>query len=73
MSKAVEMSYKTYPLNNPDDLYTNAKRVGYKQGFEEAEDMFESWLKEMFISKVPVVYTQEKILEEFNKFKTSDK
>lgn len=38
MSKrATEKSYEAYPLNDPNNLDTNARRVGFKQGYELAE------------------------------------
>ena len=46
MSKAVEKAYKAYPLTEDNHLNHewNAKRVGFQQGYEQAEkDMELTW------------------------------
>jgi len=46
MSKAVEKAYKAYPLTEDNHLNheRNAKRVGFQQGYEQAEkDLELTW------------------------------
>ena len=46
MSKAVEKAYEAYPLNESNRLNHNwnAKRVGFQQGYEQAEkDLALTW------------------------------
>ena len=46
MSKAVEKAYKAYPLTEDNRLNheRNAKRVGFQQGYEQAEkDLELTW------------------------------
>lgn len=46
MSKAVEKAYEAYPLNEENHLNHewNAKRVGFQQGYEQAEkDLELTW------------------------------
>jgi len=46
MSKAVEKAYKTYPLTEDNRLNheRNAKRLGFQQGYEQAEkDLALTW------------------------------
>ena len=46
MSKAVEKAYKAYPLTKDNRLNheRNAKRVGFQQGYEQAEkDLELTW------------------------------
>lgn len=59
MSKAVEKAYKAYPLTEDNHLNheRNAKRVGFQQGYEQAEkDLELTWedVREMCTQSVLV-------------------
>ena len=53
MNKAIEKAYEAYPLNKENHLNLgwNAKRVGFQQGYEQAEkdliDKAVEWIKEI--------------------------
>ena len=49
MSKAVEKAYKAYPLTEDNHLNHewNAKRVGFQQGYEQAEEDLELTWKDI--------------------------
>lgn len=54
MSKAVEKAYKAYPLTEDNHLNHewNAKRLGFQQGYEQAEkDLELTWEDMMIIHK----------------------
>ena len=54
MSKAVEKAYEAYPLTEDNRLNheRNAKRVGFKQGYEQAEKDICEWLEENAVNFV---------------------
>ena len=70
MSKrAIEKAYVAYPLDatNRHDIRLNANRVGYQQGYEQAEkDTIERAAK-WIMDNVRLLITDAEFLEQFHK------
>lgn len=69
-NRAIEKAYVAYPLDttNQDDIRFNANRVGYQQGYEQAEkDTIEravKWLDSHAASYTGLSYMFRKYMEE---------